>query len=156
MQKYGEEIKATTKGKNDYHAFVLSCFVSATPVALLVRLQRHKLVGSTELSLQGLVLATQRIHNILAPCNIELLLDELSSEALCRRHGLGGSVLQLFRCTAGNFLYSRSSPASEVPTPPSPCGPWPPPPPPTRTGVMLKPPLKEKSGKMMSTQMHAP
>ena len=73
MQKYGEEIKATTKGKNDYHAFVLSCFVSATPVALLVRLQRHKLVGSTELSLQGPVLATQRIHNILAPCNTDPL-----------------------------------------------------------------------------------
>ena len=73
MQKYGEEIKATTKGKNDYHAFVLSCFVSATPVALLVRLQRHQPVGSTELSLQGLVLATQRIHNILAPCNTDHL-----------------------------------------------------------------------------------
>ena len=72
-EKYGEEIKATTKGKNDYHAFVLSCFVSATPVALLVRLQRHKLVGSTELSLQGPVLATQRIHNILAPCNTDPL-----------------------------------------------------------------------------------
>ena len=46
----------------------------------------------------------------------------------------------------GIHLGSRSSPASEVPTPPSPCGPWPPPPPPTRTGVMPKPHALYKDG----------
>ena len=34
----------------------------------------------------------------------------------------------------GIHLGSRSSPASEVPTTPSPCGPWPPPPPDDATG----------------------